>query len=69
MLDYEGELVIVMGKDCKNVQAADATSYVLGYCVGNDVSARNFQIPEASAGQFCYAKSFDGFAPIGDRIV
>ncbi|KAK3182231.1 hypothetical protein K4F52_006408 [Lecanicillium sp. MT-2017a] len=68
MLDYEGELVIVVGKDCKDVRKEDAASFVLGYTVGNDVSARNFQVPEASGGQFCYAKSFDGFAPIGDRI-
>ena len=38
--DYEGELVIVMGKDAKNVSAADALDYVAGYSVANDVSAR-----------------------------
>lgn len=43
--------------------------YVLGYTAGHDVSACNFQVPEASGGQFCYAKSFDGFAPIGHTIV
>ena len=69
MLDYEGELVVVIGKDCKNVSEKEALSYVLGYAVGNDVSARNFQIPEASGGQFGYAKSFDGFAPIGHSIL
>lgn len=69
MLDYEGELVVVIGKDAKNVPEADALDYVLGYSAGNDVSARNFQLPEASGGQFCYAKSFDGFAPIGHAIV
>lgn len=69
MLDYEGELVVIMGKDAKDVPEADALGYVLGYSAGNDVSARNFQVPEASGGQFCYAKSFDGFAPIGHTIV
>ncbi|KAB5582858.1 hypothetical protein GE09DRAFT_1246746 [Coniochaeta sp. 2T2.1] len=69
MLDYEGELTVVIGKDAKNVSEADALSYVLGYTVGNDVSARNFQLPDASGGQFCYAKSFDKFAPIGPVIV
>jgi 2-keto-4-pentenoate hydratase/2-oxohepta-3-ene-1,7-dioic acid hydratase in catechol pathway len=59
----------VIGKDAKNVSEADALDYVLGYTAGNDVSARNFQIPEASGGQFCYAKSFDKFAPIGHTIV
>ncbi|OAL01944.1 hypothetical protein IQ06DRAFT_218743 [Phaeosphaeriaceae sp. SRC1lsM3a] len=68
-LDYEGELTIVIGKDCKNVSAANYKDYVLGYTVGNDVSARNFQLPASvSGGQFGYAKSFDKFAPIGPCI-
>jgi 2-keto-4-pentenoate hydratase/2-oxohepta-3-ene-1,7-dioic acid hydratase in catechol pathway len=50
------------------VSEADALDYVLGFAAGNDVSARNFQLPEVSGGQFCYAKSFDGFAPIGHTI-
>ncbi|KAF2180247.1 hypothetical protein K469DRAFT_693401 [Zopfia rhizophila CBS 207.26] len=70
MLDYEGELTVVISRDAKNVKAADAYSYILGYTVGNDVSARNFQLPaDVSGGQFGYAKSFDGFAPIGPAIV
>jgi transcription initiation factor TFIIH subunit 2 len=69
MLDYEGELTIVIGKDCKNVKAADFQDYVLGYTVGNDVSARNYQLPaNVSGGQFGYAKSFDKFCPIGPCI-
>ena len=68
-LDYEGELTIVIGKTGKNIKAADYADYVLGYTVGNDVSARNFQLPAGvSGGQFGYAKSFDGFAPIGPCI-
>ena len=69
MLDYEGELAVVIGKDAKNVSEADALKYVLGYAASNDVSARHFQLPDNSGGQFCYAKSFDKFAPIGDAIV
>ncbi|OCK95621.1 uncharacterized protein K441DRAFT_658329 [Cenococcum geophilum 1.58] len=69
MLDYEGELTVIIGRDAKNVSAANALSYVLGYTAGNDVSARNFQMPDTSGGQFCYAKSFDKFAPIGLAIV
>lgn len=69
MLDYEGELTVVIGKDAKNVSEADALTHVFGYTVGNDVSARNFQLPDTSGGQYCYAKSFDGFAPIGPVIV
>lgn len=42
--------------------------YVLGYAAGNDVTARNFQIPGASGGQYSYCKSFDSFAPIGPAI-
>ncbi|GES58473.1 fumarylacetoacetate hydrolase family protein [Aspergillus terreus] len=67
-LDYEGELTVVMGKDGKNIPEDEALGYVLGYTIGNDVSARNFQLPHVSGGQFCYAKSFDGFAPIGPAI-
>ena len=68
MLDYEGELTVVIGKDGKDISADQALDYVLGYTVGNDVSARNFQLPDVSGGQFCYAKSFDKFAPIGPCI-
>ena len=68
MLDYEGELTVVIGKDAKNVSAADALDHVLGYTCGNDVSARHFQLPDQSGGQFGYAKSFDKFAPTGPCI-
>lgn len=67
-LDYEGELCVVIGRDTKNVNESDALDHVLGYAIGNDVSARNFQHPNVSGGQFCYAKSFDGFAPLGPAI-
>jgi len=69
MLDYEGELSVVIGKDAKNVSEADALDYVLGYTAGNDVSARDYQLPDVSGGQFCYSKSFDQFAPIGQFIL
>lgn len=69
MLDYEGELTLIISRDCKNVAAADYQSVVLGYTVANDVSARNFQLPASvSGGQFGYAKSFDRFAPLGPCI-
>ncbi|KAH7037079.1 fumarylacetoacetate hydrolase family protein [Microdochium trichocladiopsis] len=67
-LDYEGELCVIIGRDAKNLTEAEALDYVLGYAIGNDVSARNYQAPSASGGQYCYAKSFDGFAPIGPAI-
>jgi transcription initiation factor TFIIH subunit 2 len=69
MLDYEGELTVIIGKDGKDIPEEEALSYVLGYTAGNDVSARNFQLPDTSGGQYCYAKSLDAFAPIGPCIV
>lgn len=68
MLDFEGELTVVISRDGKNIPESSALEYVLGYCAGNDVSARNFQLKDVSGGQFGYAKSFDNFAPIGPAI-
>ncbi|KAG4421560.1 hypothetical protein IFR04_005287 [Cadophora malorum] len=69
-LDYEGELTIIISRDGKNIPESEALSYVLGYTAGNDVSARNFQIPASISGnQFGYAKSFDKFAPIGPCVL
>ena len=68
-VDYEGELVIVMGKTCKNVSKDRALDYVLGYTIGNDVSARDWQKEKhLNGGQFARGKSFDTFAPIGPWI-
>ncbi|KAK6811586.1 hypothetical protein RU639_012640 [Aspergillus parasiticus] len=69
MLEYEGELTVVMGRDAKNISEEDALDYVLGYTAGNDLSARNFKLPEASRMQFGYSKSFDQFGPIRYTIV
>jgi 2-keto-4-pentenoate hydratase/2-oxohepta-3-ene-1,7-dioic acid hydratase in catechol pathway len=66
-VDFEGELVVVIGRRCKNVRKADALHYVLGYTVGNDVSARDWQ-RQWGGGQFCRGKTFDTFAPIGPCI-
>lgn len=68
-VDYEGELVIVMGKRCKHVSKEKALDYVLGYTIGNDVSARDWQKEKhLNGGQFARGKSFDTFAPIGPWI-
>ncbi|KIW90390.1 uncharacterized protein Z519_09035 [Cladophialophora bantiana CBS 173.52] len=67
-LDYEGELCVVLGRDAEDVSDGEALDYVLGYTAGNDVSARTFQAPELSGYQFSFAKSFDGFAPMGPCI-
>lgn len=69
MLDYEGELAFVLGKDAKNVSEADALSYVLGYLVGNDVSARNLVTMEVAYNQMGHSKSFDSFGPVGPCVV
>ena len=64
--DYEVELVIVMGRVARNVSEAGALSHVLGYCTGNDFSARDLQ---RASSQWMLGKSLDGFAPIGPYLV
>ncbi|KAH8884440.1 hypothetical protein GQ53DRAFT_752044 [Thozetella sp. PMI_491] len=67
-LDYEVELVAVIGKKASDVSEADALNYVLGYAVGNDVSHRDWQIARGG-GQWSLGKGFDGWAPYGPGIV
>ncbi|KAL2866512.1 fumarylacetoacetate hydrolase family protein [Aspergillus lucknowensis] len=67
--DWEGELVFVTARECRDITPEDAPSYILGYTIGNDLSCRFFQLPEQSGGQFFYAKAFDKFAPIGPVLV
>ncbi|KAF1982322.1 fumarylacetoacetate hydrolase family protein [Aulographum hederae CBS 113979] len=67
-LDYECELVVVIGRDAKDVSEEEALDYVAGYCVGNDVSHRAWQI-ELGGGQWSLGKGFDGWAPLGPGIV
>lgn len=67
-VDYEGELAVVIGKRCKNVPAAEALDYVLGYTCGNDVSARDWQ-KNYGGGQWVKGKSFDTFCPLGPMLV
>ena len=63
-VDFEGELAVIIGRDCKDVAERDALSFVRGYAAANDVSARWWQ-REGSGGQFSRGKSFDTFCPIG----
>lgn len=65
--DFEGELTIVLRKSMKNVAAADVASHILGYTIGNDLTARFLQ--RSCGGQYTYAKGFDKFAPLGPRLV
>ncbi|KAK9454577.1 fumarylacetoacetate hydrolase [Dipodascopsis uninucleata] len=67
-LDYECELVIVIGKKAYNVSEEEALNYVLGYAVGNDVSQRAWQIKKGG-GQWSLGKMCDGWAPMGPAIV
>ncbi len=63
---FEGELAIVIGRPCKDVSAAQAVDNILGYTIGNDVSARDQQ---KSDGQWTRAKGHDTFCPVGPWIV
>lgn len=67
-VDYEGELVVVIGKKCRNVTKAEALDYVLGYTCGNDVSGRMWQTQKGGS-QWCRGKGFDTFAPMGPVLV
>jgi 2-keto-4-pentenoate hydratase/2-oxohepta-3-ene-1,7-dioic acid hydratase in catechol pathway len=67
-LDYEGELVVIIGKACKDVSREHALEYVAGYTCGNDVSARDWQLKKGGS-QWCRGKSFDTFAPIGPCLM
>ena len=63
-VDFEGELVVVLGKRTKNASEDRALECVAGYMCGNDVSARDWQKGKP-AGQWFLGKSFDTFAPVG----
>jgi ureidoglycolate lyase len=65
--DWEVELGVVIGKEAKYVDEADALSYVAGYCVVNDLSERAFQLE--GTGQWVKGKSADTFGPIGPWLV
>ncbi len=61
-VDYEGELAVVIGKQCKNIEENEVDDYILGYTCFNDVTARDLQEKD---GQYTRSKSFDTFAPVG----
>lgn len=65
--DWEVELGIVIGKEAKYVEEADAMAHVAGYCVVNDLSERAFQLE--GSGQWVKGKSADTFGPIGPWLV
>ena len=65
--DWEVELGVVIGKEAKYIDEADALDHVAGYCVINDISERDFQ--NKRAGQWTKGKSADTFGPIGPWLV
>lgn len=65
-LDYECELGVILGKDCKGVTMEEAKQYIFGYTIINDISARNLQTRHK---QWYLGKSLDGFTPMGPCIV
>lgn len=67
-VDYEGELAVVIGKPARNVSKEDALSYVLGYTIANDVTARRWQGMKGGK-QWARGKSFDTFCPLGPVLV
>lgn len=64
-VDYEGELAVVVKRRARNVKAAQAKDYILGYTCFNDVTARTIQKED---GQWTRGKSMDGFGPCGPWV-
>lgn len=67
-LDWEAEIAVVVGRTMRDVAAADALAFVAGYTLLNDVSAREFQF-DVKPPQTSFAKSMDGFCPMGPWLV
>ena len=66
-LDWEVELGVVIGKDAKHISESESQNHILGYCLVNDVSEREWQIEKM--GQWVKGKSHDTFGPIGPYLV
>jgi len=66
-LDWEVELGIVIGKETKNISEEEAANHIIGYCLVNDLSEREWQIEKL--GQWIKGKSHDTFGPIGPYLV
>ena len=67
-VDFEAELVVIIGKSCRFVSEQDAGDHIFGYTIGNDVPARDWQ-KGRPGGQWLLGKTFDTFAPVGPHIV
>lgn len=67
-VDYEAEMVLIIGKNLKNADEQQSLDGIFGYAVGHDVSARDWQ-KDKPGKQWFLGKSFDSFAPLGPEIV
>lgn len=66
-LNYEGEIVIVIGKTCRNIAPGDAAEYIAGYTIGNDYGLHDFR--DTDAGSMLRVKGSDTLAPVGPGLV
>ena len=66
-LDWEVELGIIIGKDAKHISKSQSQDHILGYCLVNDVSEREWQIEKM--GQWVKGKSHDTFGPVGPYLI
>ncbi|WP_169709853.1 fumarylacetoacetate hydrolase family protein [Polynucleobacter campilacus] len=67
-LDYETELLVVIGKRGRNIPESEALNYVAGYCTANDFTSRDLQL-DLPGGQWMMGKTLDQYAPIGPNFV
>lgn len=65
---FEGELVIVIGRTCRNVAVDEADHFIFGYTCVNDITAADILNRDPTFAQWARAKSFDGFGPLGPAI-
>jgi len=66
-LNYEGEIVIIIGKTCRNISPEEAGEYIAGYSVGNDYGLHDFR--DTDAGSMLRVKGSDTLAPVGPGMV
>ena len=66
-LNYEGEIVIVIGRTCRNISPAQAADYIAGYTIGNDYGLHDFR--DTDAGSMLRVKGSDTLAPVGPGLV
>ena len=67
-MDYEGELALVIARNCRRVTRDQAKDVILGFCVANDVSVRDWQM-RGTPPSFTMGKSWDSHCPLGPSIV